>query len=148
MRLNSLNILCIFFTKDELTWVLSKSEPEPQWYGLIQLFQGSVWLVSFILYIVIVLIVYSMNRTKFLTFSECDRPRRQRLNDIALHMWSMMIGISSKMKQPTSRERFIVFLWALLCLNWYTAYTTSLISRLTTSTHRDKVHFIIYLGIF
>lgn len=128
--------------------MVPKSEPEPQWYGLIQLFQVSVWLVSLTLYIAIVVIAYSINRRTFPLGSASAGPHRQGLNDIALQMWSMMIGISTKLKQRTSCERFIVFLWALLCLNWYTAYTTSLISRLTTPTHHDKVVVFIFLAIF
>lgn len=107
-----------------------------------------MWLVSITLYIVIVFIVYSISRTQFSSVSESERSKHQGLNDIALQMWIMMIGIPTKLNLRTSRERIIVFLWALLCLNWYTAYTTSLISRLTTATHHDKVCFILTLDIY
>lgn len=126
--------------QDEITWIVAISDPLPPWQGLINVFQYIVWVASLFVYILMVLIVWTVSRA--MNNSTNEHRSYQQLSEISFLLWNMKIGVNSTVTPRSTRMRIIIYLWALLCLNWNTAYTTSLVSMMTNPVYIEKVYVV------
>lgn len=143
--------LCIFlhiyynffllFIQDELRWIVRRSAANPQWQRIIQIFSESLWLLSFGILAIMLAVVYAIGR---MPPNNAHPEQPQRLDEIIMQVASMMIGISTSFKKRTKRQRIVIFFWAMFCLNYTTAYTSGLVSFLTTPMHMEQVSRAIF----
>lgn len=55
-----------------------------------------------------------------------------------------MVNCVPRLTPTTLRSRMIYFLWLFFCLNWTTAYTSSLITMITTALRGDDEVHVVY----
>lgn len=123
--------------QDELCWFLPRTHRRTQWRGLIEIFTGKLWLLSFCMFLVVLIVVYAVGRWQFI--GDNTAQPIQRLDEIAMQLGSMMYGVSTSFNRRTHRQRIILFLWAMLCLNFTTAYTSGFFRVLTTRKQFEEV---------
>lgn len=68
-----------------------------------------------------------------------ERSQFKNLSEIFVLIWGMMIAIPLPSLPKSGRLKIFVSLWALFCLHWYSAYTTSLYSNLTQMKSENEV---------
>lgn len=118
-----------------MRWIVPRSAAKPQWQGPINIFTENLWMLSFGMFCIMLVIVYIIGKWS----DENNSEPIQRLDEMSMQVASMMIGISTSFKRRTKRQRVVIFLWAMLCLNFTTAYTSGLVSMLTTPMHMEQV---------
>lgn len=110
------------------------SKPFPHWIGLIQLFDPSVWYASLFTYIFACVSVWTLGKFATSEYKIFVEPY-----DIVLTIARMMIGNSPSLCPRTIRLQIVIVLWSIFCLNWFSAYTTSLIAKITGPLYGEHV---------
>lgn len=103
---------------------------------MIQIFQSSVWLTTFLTCIFISLCIWFFAQA---TIGESNS--YTNLSNIALTIIRILFGSIPPFTPRTYLIRWIIFLWFIFCMNWNSAYTSSLISMITTPIRTNMVFF-------
>lgn len=124
----------IQYLQDETTWVVPILEPFPHWFALIQLFHPYVWYASLATYAFACAAVWILGN-----WSVDENQTFVRLHNILLAIARMMIGNCPPAFPKSTRLQIVIIMWSIFCLNWFSAYTTSLISMITSTFYSDSV---------
>lgn len=113
-------------------WLVPNSKLFPHWIGMIHIFQPYVWYSGFaVCALVCATIGYAANWTQY------ENPNYVKMKNITLIIIGIMLNNVPKIVPTTWRIRFIFILWTIFCLNWTSAYTSSLITMITTPLRAD-----------
>jgi hypothetical protein len=113
------------------------SEIIPKWQSLMQIFEPSAWLMSFLAYLGVAFVIFALGKN----FNNMETEVYTHLPGTFLVTWSILLGISLPITARSVKLRAFIFLWAIFAIHWSTAYTTSLTSTYTTSQHGHEVGF-------
>lgn len=122
------------YLQDETAWVVPILEPFPHWFALIHLFQPYVWYATIATYVFVSLTVWILGKC-----SDDEYQTFIQLHDILLVIARMMIGNYPPRFPKSTRLQIVIIMWSIFCLNWFAAYTTSLISMITSTFYGDSV---------
>lgn len=114
----------------QLTCVVTNADFRPHWYGMIHIFQPLVWFSSLILCAFVCMVIWLMARN-----SRKESPTYTEMHRIILNTIRLMVGNIPSSAPRTPHIRCVVILWSVFCLTFYSAYTTSLVSMITTPIH-------------
>lgn len=120
-------------------WIVALSDPLPTWLSTIHIFKSDLWLATLIAYVMVVCIIFIMGKHNLKYNPGGEYQKFQRLPDIAFIVWHMTIACAASITPRSTHIRLVIFCWAVLSLNWYTAFTSSFISLLTIPKHANKV---------
>lgn len=106
----------------------------PHWIGLIKIYRSYVWLASFITCACVCIVIWLMAKIAIEEFTAYTR-----IGDIFLTICRIMLGNIPPRLPRTNLIRFVVLLWTIFCMNWNSAYTSSLISMITQPLRMNAV---------
>jgi len=132
----------IQYTQDKTTWVVPEADIIPKWRSLVAIFHPNVWLVSMIVYAIVSITTCLLGKS---IKSTQEYAMFRTIYGTSLSTWCTLVGSAPAIFPKTTRLRVFVFLWGLFSLHWYTAYTTCLISMLTTPQYQNPVSFYYLL---
>lgn len=107
--------------------VLAASEALPHWIGMVHIFQPLVWLNGVALCVSVCCII------RWSSKHDNNEKQFSKWPNIILNISGVMVNNIPKHMPSTPRIRFIYLLWLFFCLNWTSAYTSSLITMITTA---------------
>lgn len=101
---------------------------------MIHIFQPFVWFSTFVLGAFVWLgmwIVSNVAKNEVTNYTEAQ--------SILLIVFGTLLSCIPKSVPKTGRIRWIFVMWSFFCLNWISAYTSSLVSMITTPLHANQV---------
>lgn len=115
---------------DKSVWFFPTALQMAQWKNLTSIFEGKLWLVIFLMFIINGLSWWIVGRKR-----EAD----EEFNDVVLCMMSSLYVLLQGSVKPPKRSnlRIIFFMWLISCLLIFTAHQCQLISILTNPLY-DK----------
>lgn len=124
----------------EYVLIVQNSETYPHWIGMIYIFQPYVWYVSFCFCLLVSGIIWCMakvtgNETSIYT----------KAHNIVFTVAAIMVSSVPRRAPKAAPIRYIFVLWCIFCLNWMSAYTSSLISMITTPLHKNQAFISIQM---
>lgn len=123
-------------------WLVPRSDSIPHWLGMVHIFQPSVWAAGFsFIALTCTAIWFSGRRNPY------EVPCYTRFNDICLIVIGIMINNVPPLKPKTRHIQIVFVLWLFFSLNWTSAYTSSLVTMITTTLRADNEVLIVCMGI-
>lgn len=120
-----------------MTILLSNDDAQPHWNGMIKVLQPYVWyatLAACALFSIIIWILMAAIASKK-TWPDAA--------GICLVLIGFLAANSPTIAPTFYQMRHILLIWSLFCVCWISAYTSSLISMITTPIHINTVIFFI-----
>lgn len=114
--------------KDEITWIVPTADEIPMWQNVFGVLSWPVWLFSVILYISISFII---NVTAICSRLK-DRKAYLKIDKVLLITLGMVISQPTSIMPKRTRLKILITVWSLFSLYFSSAFTTTLISMLTT----------------
>lgn len=109
-------------------------KPVALWQSIFLVYDNTVWLATFVVYVLVGLVILT-----FGIFIKTERNYYKRLNEIFLILLSLLVYNAFGVAPTSIKIRMVIFAWALFCINWYAAYTSTLIRMLTNPINNEHV---------
>lgn len=120
------------FFKDSTIWVVPVAQV-PNWKKFFFIFTTNVWILSLLTYSIVSIVAYS------LSIKEKKGSIFTSLPGILLVIYSITINNSIGKFPKSTRFRVFLFLYALFALHWTTAYSSNLISLMTSPKYTQQI---------
>lgn len=128
----SVRIKSFLLQADEII-IVGLPDRLPHWIGMIRIYQPLVWCSAFVFCAFVCCVI------RLLTIHVPDEVLDYTiLRNIVFNVFAIMINSAPNRVPTTVRIRCIFLLWSFFCLNWLSAYTSSLVSMITTALHTEN----------
>lgn len=124
----------IQYIQDDLVWIVSSTDFVPMALAMFLIFDKGIWIGCILSYIVLCFVVWRIAK-KF----ETEFQANHKLSFVAWNALGMLMGQPATLKLHTIKIRILYFIWSWFCLLWTSAYTSILISVITTPQHYRMV---------
>lgn len=114
----------------DFAFVLAMPDALPQWRGMLQIFKPFVWLAGVALSTFTCMTIWLIAKRKT---HENDSYRK--IKNIVFIIVPSMFNAVPNVPPNSNLIRFIYVLWLFFCLNWTSAYTSSLFTMISTTLH-------------
>lgn len=125
------------YMEDTTVWVVLIADEIPNWRKIFLVFTPTVWTLTAVAYLLSSILVYFLGKAA-LTKDQKEHVLFRSLHGALFAMYGIFV-VNSTGFAYTTRLRNFVFFWSLFCIHWYTAYTTSLVSLMTSPIHVEKL---------
>ncbi|CAO1421445.1 unnamed protein product [Diamesa hyperborea] len=125
------------YMEDTTVWVVLIADEIPNWRKIFLVFTPTVWILTTVVYLISSILVYFLGKAA-LTNDQKEHVLYRSFHGALFAMYGVFV-VNSTGFAYTSRIRHFVIFWSLFCIHWYTAYTTSLVSLMTSPIHVEKL---------
>lgn len=123
----------ISFIQADYVWIVPRGELIPHWLGMLLIFQPTVWYSGFAFVGLVCIVIWLLAQCKVQ-----EVPCYTRFKDISLIVIGIIMNNIPPKMPKTWRIRIVFILWLFFCINWTSAYTSSLITMITTTLEKDN----------
>lgn len=123
--------------EDTTVWVVLIADEIPNWRKIFLVFTPTVWTLTAMVYLASSVLVYFLGKAA-VTNDQKEHVLYRSFNGALFAMYGVFVVNSTGFAYTTRLRHFVIF-WSLFCIHWYTAYTTSLVSLMTSPIHVEKL---------
>ncbi|CAO1443385.1 unnamed protein product [Diamesa serratosioi] len=125
------------YMQDATVWVVSVADKIPNWRKIFLVFTPTVWAMSAIVYLLSSILVYFLGLVA-LKNNQMEHALYRSFSGAFFATYGVFM-VNSTGSARTIRLRSFLIFWSLFCIHWYTAYTTSLVSLMTSPMYVEQL---------
>ena len=123
--------------QDATVWVVPTADETPNWKKIFLVFTPTVWASSVVVYFLSSILVYFLGKVALRNHQK-EHVLFRSFYGALFAMYGVFVVNSTGFAYTTRLRTFVIF-WSLFCIHWYTAYTTSLVSLMTSPIYVEKL---------
>lgn len=126
------------YTQDKATWVVPADAMMPQWLALLLVFQPSAYAATFALLVFFCVASSTIVRVFRDNFRKEHQCYKNPVSFVIITIGILFSNIPAKFPK-TKFLKYLLVIWLLFCLHWSTAYSSTLMSVLTSTVFSSGV---------